>query len=154
MELIIGKKFKFELWEAAVQTMALNEVASFVVDKSLLQSYPFVSKTIRDARNPTEGKRNHCCAATFQTQIGYSDLNDLMKNPCDLEFILELLSVELPDEYEKAAWLMDENEKLASIPKLKDEGNRLYNEKDYLEAAEKYALAIGMLEQLMLRLVS
>lgn len=151
MELIIGKKFKFEVWEAAVQTMAVNEVSSFVVNKSLLQSYPFVSKTIRDARNPNRERRKHYCAASLQNQTGYQDLNDLMKNPCDLEFILELLSVELPDEYEKESWQMEENEKLAKIPQLKDEGNKLYNNKEYEMAAEKYAFAIGMLEQLMLK---
>jgi AH receptor-interacting protein len=35
MELVLGKKFKFEVWEAVVQMMALNEVATFTVDKSV-----------------------------------------------------------------------------------------------------------------------
>lgn len=35
MELIIGKKFKFEVWEAIVKKMSLNEVASFRVDRSV-----------------------------------------------------------------------------------------------------------------------
>lgn len=35
MELVIGKKFKFEVWEVIVQKMALNEVAKFHVDKSV-----------------------------------------------------------------------------------------------------------------------
>lgn len=35
MELIIGKKFKFEVWEAIVKKMSLNEVAAFRVDKSV-----------------------------------------------------------------------------------------------------------------------
>lgn len=35
MELIIGKKFKFEVWEAIVKKMSLNEVAKFRVDKSV-----------------------------------------------------------------------------------------------------------------------
>lgn len=35
MELIIGKQFKLEVWETIVQAMAINEVASFVVDKSV-----------------------------------------------------------------------------------------------------------------------
>ena len=34
---------------------------------------------------------------------------------------------------------------------LKDEGNRLYGEKKYVEATAKYGDAIGRLEQLMLR---
>lgn len=35
MELVLGKKFKFEVWETIVQMMALNEVANFTVDKSV-----------------------------------------------------------------------------------------------------------------------
>lgn len=35
MELVLGKKFKFEVWETVVQMMALNEVANFTVDKSV-----------------------------------------------------------------------------------------------------------------------
>lgn len=35
MELVLGKKFKLEVWEAIVQKMALNEVARFKVDKSV-----------------------------------------------------------------------------------------------------------------------
>lgn len=37
MELIIGKKFKFEVWEAIVKKMSLNEVAKFRVDKSVMR---------------------------------------------------------------------------------------------------------------------
>nr|CAI5859103.1 unnamed protein product [Callosobruchus analis] len=33
--LVLGKKFKLEVWEAILQKMALNEVASFTVDKSV-----------------------------------------------------------------------------------------------------------------------
>lgn len=35
MELVLGKKFKLEVWEVIVQKMALNEVAQFTVDKSV-----------------------------------------------------------------------------------------------------------------------
>lgn len=35
MELIIGKKFKFEVWEAIVKKMSLNEIAKFHVHKSV-----------------------------------------------------------------------------------------------------------------------
>lgn len=35
MELVIGKKFKFEVWEVIVQKMSLNEVAKFWVHKSV-----------------------------------------------------------------------------------------------------------------------
>ena len=35
MELIIGKKFKLEIWERAIKTMWLNEVAKFTVVKEV-----------------------------------------------------------------------------------------------------------------------
>lgn len=38
MEIVIGKKFKFEVWEVIVQKMSLNEVAKFRVDKTVGQN--------------------------------------------------------------------------------------------------------------------
>lgn len=35
MELVLGKKFKMEVWETIVQNMSVNEVAKFTVDKSV-----------------------------------------------------------------------------------------------------------------------
>lgn len=35
MELVLGKKFKLEVWEVIIQKMALNEVACFRIDKSV-----------------------------------------------------------------------------------------------------------------------
>lgn len=56
----------------------------------LVTSYPFVSKTLREAGKPKSDKRSHrCCAMTIQSEgIGYDDLNDLMKNPQSLEFTI------------------------------------------------------------------
>ncbi len=90
-------------------------------------------------------------AMQMEGGLGYDDLNELLKDPQDLEFIMELLSVELPDEYKKESWQMDADEKLTSVPKLKEEGNLLYKEKQFKDASDKYAEAIGRLEQLMLR---
>ena len=36
MEIIIGKKFKLEIWERALKTMWLNEVAKFSVVKEVI----------------------------------------------------------------------------------------------------------------------
>lgn len=47
---------------------------------------------------------------------------------------------------------MDAEEKLGSIPTLREEGNDLFRRKRIAEAADKYSQALGMLEQLMLRL--
>lgn len=35
LDLVLGKKFKLEVWEVILQKMALNEVAEFTVDKSV-----------------------------------------------------------------------------------------------------------------------
>lgn len=35
MQLVVGKKFKLEVWEVIVNKMSLNEVAKFTVDKSV-----------------------------------------------------------------------------------------------------------------------
>ncbi|XP_076160862.1 aryl-hydrocarbon-interacting protein-like 1 [Ptiloglossa arizonensis] len=152
MELVLGKKFKLEVWEVIVQKMALNEVACFRVDKSLLTAYPFVSKTMREFGKPQSEKRaHHCCGVTLQNEgIGYDDLNELIKYPQDLEFTIELVQVILPGEYEKESWQMTENEKLKSIPDIKEKGNILFKEKNYDGACNTYAKGIGLLEQLML----
>lgn len=161
MELIIGKKFKLEAWEMCLKTMRQNEVSSFLVKRVYACEYPTVAKTLRDTfghmgkkKDPDKIHKGHMCgmmAMQMEGGLGYPDLNELMKSPEDLEFILELLSVELPDEYIKESWQMDPEEKLESVPDLKEEGNRLYAEKKYMEASNKYADAIGRLEQLMLR---
>lgn len=48
---------------------------------------------------------------------------------------------------------MTEDEKLKSIPGIKEKGNALFKEKNYDEACDIYAKGIGILEQLMLALV-
>merc|ERR1719209_3393 len=83
--------------------------------------------------------------------LGYDDLNQLMKGPEDLEFIFELLEVEQPEQYEKESWQMDAEEKAASVPALRAEGNALFAAGDFEGASEKYKDALGRLEQLMLR---
>ncbi|XP_050301435.1 AH receptor-interacting protein [Anthonomus grandis grandis] len=153
LHIVLGKKFKLEVWEAILQKMALNEVAQFKVDKTLIMQYPFVSKTLRDMHKPKDERHHtHNCAMSLQTEgVGYDDLNDLLKHPQDLEFTMEIVSVQQPDEYEKESWQMDENEQIDMIPKLKLQGNQEYGKKNYEKAAEMYAKAIGMLEQLMIK---
>lgn len=150
MELVLGKQFKLDVWEVCLQKMALHEVAKFRCDKSLLQQYPFVAKTIRDSLKPAD-QRKHCCGMTLQNEgIGYKDLDDLFNNPEDLEFILEVLSIEGSDEYQKDSWQLNEQEKLEQVKHLREKGNAYYAKKDYLTAMEAYSFAAGLVEQLML----
>ena len=166
MELIFGKKFKLEAWELCLATMRLHEVSSFKVKPIYSAVYPVVAKTLREAfdkydkdGNPKkegEKKTHHhsCGMMAMQMEgglMGYDDLNELTKEPKELEFIIELLSIELPDAYAKESWQMDVDEKLDSVTKLREEGNQLYVNKQLKEAGDKYAEAIGRLEQLILR---
>lgn len=66
-------------------------------------------------------------------------------------FYKELLKIELPGTFEKETWLLDETEKRNTIPELKEAGNEFYYKGMYIEAEEKYMLALGFLEQLMMK---
>lgn len=63
----------------------------------------------------------------------------------------ELLKVEEPGSFEKETWLLDENEKRKRVPELKVAGNEFYNKGMYKEAEERYMLALGFLEQIMIK---
>lgn len=140
-----------EVWEAIIKKLALNEVAQFTIDKSLVSQYPFVAKTLRDVHLHKHETTHTCALGIQQSGLGYEDLNELMKEPCDLEFILELVEVLQPEDYQKETWQMSEDERIERIPKLKEMGNNEFKNKNYSKAAEHYAQAIGMLEQLQLK---
>jgi len=154
MELLFGKKFKMESWEMSLRTMRIGEVASFKTKRVYTHSYPLVAKTFRETFGEKKGKHSHksshvCGMAMAAGGLGHDDLNELMKSPEDLEFIFELLAVET--EYEKESWQMDADEKLDSVPQLKELGNKLFKEENFVGAEEKYRAALSRLEQLMLR---
>lgn len=66
-------------------------------------------------------------------------------------FYLELLKVEAPGDYQKDSWQLTEEEKLKMVPVLQERGNILFKNKDYIAASDTYAVAIGYLEQLILK---
>ncbi|KAF9423898.1 hypothetical protein HW555_000956 [Spodoptera exigua] len=151
MVLVIGHKFKLEVWETIVKMMAVGEVSSFKVQKELVFSYPFISKTLREL-GQEQHKIKHSCTMTLHTEgLGHPDLDDLMKNPCDLEFIIEILKVERSDEYEKELWQLNAKERTDLIPMLREKGNKLYVQKKYKEAEDAYSEALYICEQLMVR---
>ena len=61
----------------------------------------------------------------------------------------ELVKVERAGSFEKEVWTMSDEEKLHRVPSLRETGNGLFKEKKYSDAAEKYAEAIGIMEQLL-----
>lgn len=158
VELLLGKKFKMEVWEECLNTMRKGEEAMFFIDKKLVSSYPIVSQTLRKAYNkgavPAKKKEeegHRCCGMGAKEGLGHKDLDDLLANPRHMKFRMELVSVELPGSYEKQYWEMSEEERLQSVPQLQEEGNALYKAGQHARARDKYREAIGRLENLMLR---
>lgn len=118
----------------------------------MVEAYPLISRVCRDeAQHKKSTHVHHCHGSMVAAGLGYDDLNKLFKEPQDLEFIFELIKVEQPDEYEKEPWQMDTEQKLKLIPKLKEKGNILYQNKKYEKAIEKYDLALTFIDQLQLR---
>lgn len=61
----------------------------FNICLQLVASYPFISKTLRDAGRTSIPSTSHCCTAQLQKNgTGYDDLNDLLAEPADLEFTI------------------------------------------------------------------
>lgn len=136
-------------------------VLLFFLLVQLVESYPFVSKSLRDFSATQQANHHHnhdekhgkhqCSMAAFHDQgTGYKDLDELVKNRTKLVFEIHLERFHKQGEYEKEAWQMDAQEKLDVLPKYKEEGNSLYKAKRYTEAASKYGEALGCLEQLCL----
>jgi len=161
MEMIIGKKFKLEVWEQALKTMWSQEVAKFSVKKNLLFDYPIAAKQLREYYESITAKacghkhepkqRQHCCGYNvMENGVGYEDLDQLIKNPKDMDFIFELIRVELPGQYEKDSWAMTEDEKIKLVPELKEQGNELVKKKMYKEASEKYEEALRYFKSVFL----
>ena len=91
---------------------------------------------------------------TLQNEgIGYTDLDELFTKPTDLIFIIELLSVEQPEDYQKERWQMSDEEKMQATHTLRETGNQFYKQKEFKQAEENYRQAVGMIEQLMLKYV-
>ncbi|KAK5981356.1 Peptidyl-prolyl cis-trans isomerase [Trichostrongylus colubriformis] len=155
LELIFGKKFQLPVFETCLRSMLVDEVAQFDVELTELCTYPMVSKKLRDLSKPHDQggdhSHEHMCAAALTAGTGYAALDELMRDPRPLRFIIHLLSVIQPEEYEAESWQLGTEEKLQSVETLRVQGNQLYSQKNFLEAIDKYREALGRLDTLMLR---
>ncbi|OXB79650.1 UNVERIFIED_CONTAM: hypothetical protein H355_011036 [Colinus virginianus] len=153
MEIIVGKMFKIEIWETLLCSMRTGEVAEFWCDAIHTGMYALVSKGMRriaEGRDPLEGQKHRCGMGNMfdYHSTGYDDLDELQRTPQPLIFIMELFRVEEPSAYKRDTWAMSKEEKLAAVPVLHSEGNRLVLQKEFQKAAEKYQEAVICLRNL------
>ncbi|KAK9393530.1 aryl-hydrocarbon-interacting protein-like 1 [Crotalus adamanteus] len=156
MEIIVGKMFKIEVWETLLTSMRINEVAEFWCDAVHTGMYALVSKGLRQiaaGKEPLHGQNHQCGMGNMfdYHSTGYEDLDELQKTPQPLIFIMELFKVEDPSSYRRDTWAMNNDEKLAAVPKLHTEGNRLVLSRKFKEAAEKYQEAVICLRNLQVK---
>ncbi|XP_053129867.1 uncharacterized protein LOC128335497 isoform X3 [Hemicordylus capensis] len=153
MEIIVGKMFKIEVWETLLTSMRIGEVAEFWCDAVHTGMYALISKGMRkiaEGQDPLEGQKHRCGMGNMfdYHSTGYADLDELQRTPQPLIFIMELFKVEDPSAYKRDTWAMNKEEKLAAVPKLHTEGNRLVLARKFKEAAEKYQEAVICLRNL------
>ncbi|XP_072733473.1 aryl-hydrocarbon-interacting protein-like 1 [Ciconia boyciana] len=153
MEIIVGKMFKMEIWETLLSSMRAGEVAEFWCDTIHTGMYALVSRGMRriaEGRDPLEGQKHRCGMGNMfdYHSTGYDDLDELQRTPQPLIFIMELFRVEEPSAYKRDTWAMSKEEKLAAVPVLHSEGNRLVLRREFEQAAAKYQEAVICLRNL------
>uniref|UniRef100_A0A671MZX0 Aryl-hydrocarbon-interacting protein-like 1 n=1 Tax=Sinocyclocheilus anshuiensis TaxID=1608454 RepID=A0A671MZX0_9TELE len=155
-EIFVGKMFKMEVWAVLLTSMRIGEVAEFWCDAIHTGLYPMVSKGIRLAaqgKDPLEGQKHTCGMGNLfhYHSTGFPELDELMRTPQPLIFIVELISVGDPFSYQRESWMMEKDEKLKVVPSLHLLGNALVKQGRFREAAEKYQEAVVLLRTVQSR---
>ncbi|TRY60116.1 hypothetical protein DNTS_006431 [Danionella cerebrum] len=138
-EIFVGKMFKMEVWEVLLTSMRIGEVAEFWCDAI--------------GKDPLDGQKHMCGLGNMfhYHSTGYPELDELMRTPQPLIFIMELISVGDPLCYHRESWLMEKDEKLKAVPSLHHMGNTLVRQGKFREAAEKYQEAVLLLRTVQSR---
>lgn len=155
-EIFVGKMFKLEVWETLLTSMRIGEVAEFWCDATHTGLYPIVSKGMRliaQGKDPLEGQRHMCGMGNMfhYHSTGFPELDELMRTPQPLIFIMELLQVGDPMSYHRESWMMEKDEKLQMVPLLHMQGNTLVKQRKFSEAASKYKEAVLLLKTVQSR---
>eukprot|EP00045_Choanoeca_perplexa_P011287 m.118840 g.118840 ORF g.118840 m.118840 type:complete len:326 (+) comp15577_c0_seq3:73-1050(+) len=152
-ELRFGKQFLLPVWEDAVKTMKIGEVARFHVPSRSIESYPQLATVLRK-----ESKRKHAelhgeevdhhhhghrCASSAMTGEN-KDLYELFTT--EVYFEMELLSVDKAGEFAKDMWEMSLEERVEAIQQHKTDGNAMFKVKSYETAADHYSKALAHIE--------
>uniref|UniRef100_A0A8C1YWV5 Aryl hydrocarbon receptor interacting protein-like 1 n=1 Tax=Cyprinus carpio TaxID=7962 RepID=A0A8C1YWV5_CYPCA len=121
MEMVIGNLFKLDVWETLLMSMHIGEVEA---DHTGL--YPIVAKSLRRiavGKDPVDWHIHTCGMANMFAyhSLGYDDLDELQKEPQPLYFVMELLKVQQPSEYDRVSWALNDEERLKAVPMVKRE---------------------------------
>ncbi|XP_066520099.1 aryl-hydrocarbon-interacting protein-like 1 [Hoplias malabaricus] len=143
MEVVIGNMFKLDVWETLLKSMRIGEVAEFWCDIIHTGLYPIVAKSLRriaEGKDPVDWHIHTCGMANMFAYhtLGYEDLDELQKEPQPLIFVLELLKVQQPSEYDREPWALSDEERLKAVPVLHGQANKLYKLGRIEEAMNKY----------------
>ncbi|TWW55764.1 uncharacterized protein LOC130530900 [Takifugu flavidus] len=155
-EIFVGKMFKMEVWETLLMSMRVGEVAEFWCDAVHTGLYPIVSKGMRliaQGKDPLEGQKHMCGMGNLfhYHSTGFPELDELMKTPQPLIFIMELVQVGDPMSYHRESWMMEKDEKLRTVPLLHMQGNALVKQRKFREAASRYKEAVLLLKTVQSR---
>ncbi|XP_018933056.2 aryl-hydrocarbon-interacting protein-like 1 [Cyprinus carpio] len=147
MEMVIGNMFKLDVWEILLMSMHKGEVAEFWCDVIHTGMYPIVAKSLRRiavGKDPVDWHIHTCGMANMFAyhSLGYDDLDELQKEPQPLYFVMELLKVQQPSEYDRESWALNDEERLKAVPVLHGQGNKLFKQGRYEDATMKYKEAI------------
>ncbi|XP_048018060.1 aryl-hydrocarbon-interacting protein-like 1 isoform X2 [Megalobrama amblycephala] len=109
--------------------------------------YPIVAKSLRRiavGKDPVDWHIHTCGMANMFAyhSLGYDDLDELQKEPQPLYFVMELLKVQQPSEYDRESWALSDAERVKVVPVLHGQGNKLFKQGRYEDATMKYKEAI------------
>ncbi|KAM6953157.1 aryl-hydrocarbon-interacting protein-like 1 [Aplochiton taeniatus] len=155
-EIFVGKMFKMEVWETLLTSMRVGEVAEFWCDAIHTGLYAIVSKGMRliaQGKDPLEGQKHMCGMGNLFNyhSTGFPELDELMREPQPLIFIMELLQVGDPFSYKRESWMMEKDEKLEAVPSLHLQGNTLVKQRRYKDASVMYQEAVFLLRTVQSR---
>ncbi|XP_024264131.1 aryl-hydrocarbon-interacting protein-like 1 [Oncorhynchus tshawytscha] len=124
---MIGNMFKLEIWETLLTSMKIGEVAEFWCDVTHTGLYPLVATHTRiaEGKDPVDWHIHSCGMVNMFANhtLGYDDLDQLQKEPQPLYFVLELVRVHRPSEYDRESWALNDEERLKAVPLLHGKGN-------------------------------
>uniref|UniRef100_A0A8C4QRA8 Aryl hydrocarbon receptor interacting protein n=1 Tax=Eptatretus burgeri TaxID=7764 RepID=A0A8C4QRA8_EPTBU len=152
MELLLGKQFKLLVWETLLRSMRPGEVSIFCCDPMHVVLYPSVARSLREiasGREPQE-MRSHCCGLAHASPHAHDQpRSGRLAGPTPT--IAFYIGVEEPGDYEQELWAMNDEERLAAVPRLHAEGNAAYHSGDIKRAAKAYHNAIVCLKNLQMK---